>query len=185
MKTFIAVCVFFLGLSLAGITEQARAQALPTASAVAAFQAGAGYTIISPDYGQKRIQGFTGFADYDFSGKLGVEFDAHIGNLITPTDIAENSYLAGPRYVFRFGRLHPYVKGLVGVGQFRVLETQDNQGIYTGNYITYGLGGGLDYLATQHIVIRAADFEYQKWPSFGRDGLSPLVYTFGVAYRFH
>lgn len=181
LKPFIAVCVFSLGLFFTG---HARAQAVPTASAIGSFQAGAGYTIVSPDYGQKRVVGFTGFADYDF-GRLGIEFDAHIGNLITPLDIAENSYLVGPRYVFRLGRIHPYAKGLLGVGMFRVLETEDNQGIYTGNYLAYAMGGGVDIRASDHITIRPIDFEYQKWPAFGQNGLTPLVYTFGAAYHFH
>lgn len=66
-----------------------------------------------------------------------------------------------------------------------MLETQDNQGVYTGNYFAYSLGGGLDYQASEHIIIRAIDVEYQKWPSFGRDGLTPIVFTFGAAYHFH
>lgn len=182
LKTFAAICVLLLGLSL---PSHARAQAIPTASATASFQAGAGYTIVSPDYGQKRIQGFTGFADYDFGVHLGIELDAHIADLITPLDIGENSYLIGPRYVFPIGKLHLYAKALIGSGNFRVLETQDNQGVYNGWYLAYGFGGGADIRASEHITIRAIDVEAQRWPNFGTDGLTPLVYTFGAAYHFH
>ncbi len=182
-KTSLTIGAFILAISFA---PQARGQALPTASTTASLQVGAGYTIASPDYGQKKIQGFTGFVDYDFGLHFGIEGDAHVVNLITPTDIAENSYLAGPRIIYPYrGRFNFYGKALVGESTFKVLETQDNQGQYNGTYFTYALGGGLDYRASHHIVIRAIDVESQKWPSYGRNGLTPLVFTFGAAYHFH
>lgn len=183
LKTLSTIGAFILALTL---TSQARGQALPTASAPTSLQVGAGYSIANPDYGQKNIQGGTIFADYDFGMHFGVEADAHIINLKTPTDIAENSYLIGPRFILPVkGRFNLYAKALAGYGNFRVLETQDNQGIYNGFYFAYALGGGLDYRASHHIVVRVIDVEDQKWPTYGRNGLTPLVYTFGVAYHFH
>jgi hypothetical protein len=55
---------------------------------------------------------------------------------------------------------------------------------YTNTYKIYSLGGGVDYRATPHINIRAVDFEYQGWPGFRENGLSPYVFTFGAAYSF-
>lgn len=181
LKTFATIGGLILALSLTG---QARAQAIPTATTPASLEVGAGYSVASPDYGQKNLQGFTGFADLNIGLHWGVEADAHIVDLITPTDIGENSYMIGPRYRFPFGHFNLYAKGMAGYGNFRVLETQDNQGQYTGYYFAYGLGGGLEYRASEHIVIRAIDVDWQKWPNYAKDGLTPIVYTFGVAYHF-
>ena len=183
LKTVATIGGIALALSLSA--TRARAQALPTATTTAAFQVGAGYTVASPDYGQKNLQGVSIFADYDFGLHFGVEADAHIVELITPTDIAENSYLIGPRYIIPYHRFKLYAKALAGYGNFRVLETQDNQGQYNGFYFDYALGGGLEYKATEHIIVRLADVEAQRWPNYGRDGLTPIVYTFGAAYHFH
>ncbi|GAC1417402.1 MAG: hypothetical protein NVSMB62_08030 [Acidobacteriaceae bacterium] len=183
LKTFSTIGAFILALSL---TSQARGQALPTASAPTSLQVGAGYSIASPDYGQKTIQGGTVFADYDFGLHFGVEADAHFINLKTPTHIAENSYLIGPRFILPFkGRFNLYGKALAGYGNFRVLENTGNQKRFDGFYFAYSLGGGLDYRASHHIVVRLIDVEDQKWPSYGTNGLTPIIYTFGVAYHLH
>lgn len=182
LKNFVSIGALAFALIL---TAQARGQAIPTASSVASLQAGVGYTISNPDYGPKKIQGATIFADYDFGLHFGIEADAHIVELRTPTDIAENSYLAGPRFILPYrGHFNLYGKALIGGGNFRVLETQDNQGQYNGMYFDYALGGGLDIRVNRKIVIRAIDVESQKWPGYADHGLSPLLYTFGVAYHF-
>jgi hypothetical protein len=158
-------------------------QALPTAVGHGNLQAGVGWSLAGPDYGQKNIQGVTGFADFDFTAHIGVEADVHYIALETPEDLAENTYEIGPRYVYRKGRFAPYGKFVAGLGDLVIQETQDNPGKYSGTYFMYGFGGGLDILASHHIVVRAIDFEYQRWPSLG-NGLSPWVGTVGVAYRF-
>lgn len=183
LKTFASIGLLAFALSF---TTQARAQAIPTASTTGSFQAGLGYTIADPDYGPKRIQGVSVFADYDFGMYFGIEADAHIVELETPTDFAENSYLGGVRFILPYRqRVKLYGKALAGTGNFRVLETQDNQGRFNGNYLTYAFGGGVDLAVTRKIVIRAIDLEYQKWPNYDNGGgLTPLLYTFGVAYHF-
>ena len=184
LKTFASIGVLTLALSFA---SQARAQAIPTASAVGSMQAGIGYTIANPDYGARKIQGVTIFADYDIGMHWGLEGDAHIIELKTPTDIAENSYLGGVRGILplRNRMFKFYGKALVGAANFRVLETEDNQGRFNGTYLTYAAGGGLDIAVNRKIVIRAIDLEYQKWPKYDNgDGLTPFLYTFGVAYHF-
>jgi len=47
------------------------------------------------------------------------------------------------------------------------------------------VGAGIDIHVKRHINIRAFDFEAQKWPTFGANGLSPFAYTAGAAYVFH
>ena len=160
-----------------------HAQALPTATGRGGLQAGGGYSVASSDYGQGKIQGFSGFADFDFTNHLGVEADIHYIAIITPNDLAENTYLIGPRYVFRRNRYNIYGKGLLGIGDMVIQEVQDNQGTVAGTSFAYALGGGVDFMATKHIVVRAIDFEYQHW-NYGAHGLTPMVFTVGAAYRF-
>jgi hypothetical protein len=164
-------------------TSSAAAQALPTATGHGALQVGAGWTFVNPDYGHKNIQGFTGFVDFDLFSHLGVEGTVHAVNLITPEDLAEDTYLIGPRYVIHKGRFAPYAKALAGVGDLVIQESQDNPGRFSGTYFAFAIGAGLDIDVRRHIVIRAIDVEYQRWPGLG-NGLSPFAYTVGAAYRF-
>jgi hypothetical protein len=165
-----------------GLTIFAHSQAVPTASRPGELQLGAGYSIVSPDYAQKKDMGPTFYVTFDFTSHLGVEADAHIASVSAPADIGEDSYLIGPRYVIRHKRFEPYFKALFGIG---VLSFQaDNAPHYSQSQFAYALGGGLDLRATHSINIRCFDFEYQGW-SLPPNGLSPTVITFGAAYKFH
>jgi Outer membrane protein beta-barrel domain len=180
LKILLAVGPLACVLSL---TSLGRAQALPTALAKGNLQVGGGLGYAFPDYGQKNIKGISAFVDLDLFMHFGVEGDIHYIALVTPTDLAENTFEIGPRYVYRKGRFAPYAKFLIGRGDLVIQETQDNPGKYSGNYFMGSIGGGLDIQATRHIVIRAIDLEYQRWPNLG-NGLSPTVITIGAAYRF-
>jgi hypothetical protein len=169
---------FLLSASVYG-----RTQALPTATARGALQIGVGPTYAKPDYGQDAIKGVSGWADFDFSTHVGVEAAIHYVAFITPTDLAENSYVIGPRFSLNYGRISPYAKAVVGIGSLVIQEEADNHGRGNGSYLIYAGGGGIDIRATRHIVVRAIDFEYQEWPGLG-NGLTPLVATVGLAYRF-
>lgn len=174
-----------LAFLLWAVPQKSQAQAIPTATRGTGLQVGVGYSFAHPDYAQKNIQGYTIYGTFDFTRHIGIEGDIHRVSVITPTDIGQNTYLLGPRYVFHFGRFHPYAKGLVGLGFFST-DYDKGSGIPNSNnhYKMYALGGGLDYTWTRHVNIRAVDFEYQSWPGFGANGLTPYVFTFGAAYRF-
>lgn len=45
-------------------------------------------------------------------------------------------------------------------------------------------GGRVDIQATQHSNVRAGYFEYQQWPGYQPNGLTPRVWSFGAAYGF-
>jgi Outer membrane protein beta-barrel domain len=177
LKRHILLGCFVCVLSL---TYRLHAQASPTASRTAALQIGVGATFISPDYTNHYMKAFSIYGNYDIGQHLGVEGDFHY-SIITPADLSENSYLLGPRYKWRYKRFEPYAKGLLGIGRFGF-----QQGYYpvasSATYFEYALGGGLDVRATRHINVRAFDVEFQKWPGFEPHGLSPIAYTFGVAY---
>ena len=164
------------------LTPRLHAQAAPTASRAGGLQVGAGVSIAGPDYGQKNIEGLSVYADADFTQHLGAEIAVHKVSYLTPLDIGEDSYLIGPRYTYRRNRFEPYAKILFGFGRFQY--QYDYEPHFAETYGVYAAGGGLDIRVTPHINVRAIDFEAQRWPGFGRSGLTPYVATFGAAYVF-
>lgn len=156
----------------------------------ARLEAGAEYSNFSasfPYQSDQRIWGVGAFADVTLNGRLGVEGDArflHFGGFAGST---ETNYLAGPRYAFRnFGRLRPFVVGLVGVGHIHYPFL-----IGDANYFAVAPAGGVSYRLNRRFAIRA-DYEYQFWvnsPGYANEPdhpLHPNGFNVGVAYRlFH
>jgi len=167
-----------------GLSTWSHAQAIPTASRSGSLQIGGGVTYARPDYNVP-IKGLSIYGDYDFTKHFGIEGDIHFVNLITPADIGENSYLLGPRYRFHYDRFVPYAKGMLGFGRFLYQYPSQYGHASTYTYKIYALGGGVDVKATRHLNIRAFDFEYQGWPGYPKNGLTPIVMTVGAAYTFH
>lgn len=148
-----------------------------------------GFTFATPDYAQKKIGGFTGYADLDIGHKLGVELEYHDISIIAPNDIGENTLLLGVRYsLYRKNRFNAYAKGLGGLGWFQYQTGTYSGNVHTDTFGAYAIGGGLEIKATEHINVRAFDFEAQKWPGYftpgfpKNGGISPYVSTIGVAY---
>jgi hypothetical protein len=160
-----------------------HAQAVPTASRAGSIQVGAAGSYTQPDFAQSNIGQITFYGDFDLPYNLGVEGVIHY-SVHTPSDVSENSYILGPRYIFRYKRFDGYAKALFGVGHFG-LQQGNFANPNTASYFEYALGGGVDIHVTHHFSVRAFDFEAQKWPGFAANGLSPLTYTFGAAYVFH
>jgi outer membrane protein with beta-barrel domain len=158
-------------------------QAVPTASRAGGIQVGIGGFAVDPDYAQKYIQGLTFYGDFDFMQHIGAEAEIHY-SVNTPTDVSEDSYLAGVRYYGRHKKFTGYAKFLAGVGRFGY-QSGSFVNPASATYFEYALGGGVEYLATRHINVRVIDFEAQKWPGFPTNGLSPYSYSAGVAYVFH
>ncbi len=169
--------------SVFSLTSLGNAQALPTALAKGQFQVGGGWSIGSSDYGQAKIKGLSGFADFDILLHWGIEGDIHSLTIWTPDDIAESSYLVGPRFIVRKDRFKAYIKGLAGVGSLSIQNPQRHPYEVGSTNFAYALGGGVDVLVKPYLVVRAVDAEYQRFNY--QNGLTPIVFTFGVAYRFH
>lgn len=187
LKTFIRTVAAAAVLTLAIFSASAaRGQALPTATGHGGLQAGAGVTYAKPDFGQDWIGGISGFADYNLASHLGVEANVHFLTLHTPQDLGEETYEGGPRFYWRRNRFTLYGKAQAGFGRFVVQESNPNYnaGKVNSNSFMYSIGGGLDMDFHHHITLRAFDFEYQEWPSFANNGLTPAMGTVGVAYRF-
>jgi opacity protein-like surface antigen len=168
---------------LACLASTAKAQALPTALAKGELQIGGGYSIASSDYGQRKIEGLSGFADFDILAHWGVEGDIHAVTIWTPDDIAEASYLVGPRFIYRRRNIKLYAKALAGVGSLIIQNPQYHPYEVGGTNFAYALGGGIDIVVKPYLTVRAVDAEYQHFNY--QTGLTPIVFTFGAAYRFH
>jgi hypothetical protein len=139
-----------------------------------------GYLFLKPDYVNTNIQGVSFWGDYDFLKHVGVEASVHIGSIITPSDIDENSYMVGPRFMIRRHKFTGYAKFIFG--RATITNTDYN---LSSSYNAYAYGGGLEYRATRKINVRVLDFEYQQWPNFEPNTLSPIAITVGAAYIIH
>jgi hypothetical protein len=183
-RHLIGLFVFVFGWSIAS-----HAQAVPMATRLASGQVGAGFSFAIPDYGPTYIKGYTIYADFDLWRRIGIEGDVHRVNVLTPTDIGQDTYLIGPRFsLIRQRRVNVYAKVLGGLGSFEYQKGY-YQHPHTDSFGVLSVGGGIDFRASRHINVRAIDIEAQKWPSYGTPGhpahgLSPFVTTFGVAYSF-
>lgn len=165
-----------------GYGARLRAQAIPAATQTGGYQIGGGYSFASSDFGKTTISGVSVYAGVDLNRFLGLELDAHKVSLKTPTDIGEDSYLIGPRIGYTYRRFHPYAKVMFGIGVF---QRQPDVTPHTSeSYGVIAAGGGLDIRVSQHINVRAIDYEAQSWPGFKPNGLTPHVFTFGAAYSF-
>lgn len=180
----VGLFIFLFGCSLAS-----HAQAVPMATRLGSVQVGAGFSFAIPDYGGTYIKGYTIYGDADLWRRVGVEADVHQVNVLTPTDIGEDTYLVGPRFtLLRRDRVRAYAKVLGGIGRFEY-QSGVHPHPFTDTFGVFSVGGGIDFRASRHINIRAIDIEAQKWPSYGTPGfpahgLTPFVTTFGAAYAF-
>ena len=177
MKSFhlFPASLFFL------VSPALQAQALPTATRTP-VQIGVGFTLASPDYGERFIKGVSLFGDLGLPRRFSLEGDIHYVSLLTPTDIGENTFLLGPRYtVLHQDRFNAYVKAMAGIGRF-VYQLGYFQQPHTDTFTALSFGAGMEYRASRHINIRAIDIELQKWPNYDPHTLSPFVVTFGAAY---
>jgi hypothetical protein len=175
-RILILVCLMAAAMPLL------RAQEIPTEERAGELQIGLGYSKASPDYSPHTFSGETLYADYDFRDHWGIEGDFH--DVKEPSSdnegIYEKTYEIGPRYLWHISRFDPYVKILIGRGVFNYPFNSANLA-----YNMYSFGGGVDIRVKPYLNVRLIDVELQKWGSFPPNGLSPKVYTFGVAYRFH
>jgi hypothetical protein len=153
--------VFLLAVCL-GLTRAALAQVPPAADkgglALSAGGTASGYSL---GYGEQKLLGVSAFVDVDGRRHLGVEGEARWLIYHQTNEEHATTYTIGPRYSMYFGRFQPYVKGLVGLGQFNYPYNLGKD-----NDLVVAPGGGVDFRLSRRIRLRAVDFEYQLWPQF-------------------
>jgi len=161
-----------------------HAQAVYAAKEYFKLQAGAGVMYLDNDYTNRAAQGVAFWGDCDFTHfkgvLIGAEAEVHMGGIITPDDIGENSFLIGPRFTFQRHRLGIYGKILLGRA---TITNQDTNQSSSYNVIP-AYGGGVDYRLNRKVNIRIVDVEMQKWPNFEPNTLSPVSVTIGASYVF-
>lgn len=173
---------FLVAFLLVAVPAAGSAQAVPTATRRGDLQVGAGYSNAASDYGN-RFTGFNIYGDFDFLNHFGAEANFHFvkNGVGGPdyNDIYEKTYEIGARYFRTYGRLSPYAKIMIGRGVFNYPR------YYHANlaYNMYAPGAGVDVRVRSYLNVRG-DFEYQQWPSFPSNGLSPAVISIGAAYHF-
>lgn len=163
---------------LLGGTSVLSAQAIPTASRSGDAQIGVGYSMAKPDYVQQTFQGFGAYADFDFTPHIGVEAEFHQVYSTSGDQSYERTYDIGGRYFRTYGSLVPYVKGMIGRGDFNYPFNQTQLG-----YTMYAGAVGADVKLGSYLRVRG-EYEFQKWAGFSNGGLAPQIVTVGVAYHF-
>jgi len=97
----------------------------------------------------------------------------------------QRTYEIGPRYVLRHDRWAPYAKVMYGRGVFNYPPVNGDPKIGPAANLAYNIiaiGGGVDYHVIPTFNVRA-EYEYQQWLSFPPNGLTPKIFSIGVAYR--
>jgi hypothetical protein len=165
-------------------TAFAHAQDIKQAERPGAVSVGAEYSNTGTDEYKQRIQGFSIYSTFDLRDALGLEADAHLLTIKKVYGYSQSEYLLGPRYIYHYGRYAPYAKILIGIGKTSV--TTGTEPGTPGTYIAASFGGGLDIHMKQFhnkLTIRAIDIERQDWLNFKPNGLTPSVFSAGVAFQ--
>ncbi len=129
------------------------------------------------DYGGRRLLGYTIWVDADTIRRFGIEGELTRLDYHQTANVHVETYEAGARYHFNYGRSQPYVKALAGFGRFNFPYNYAY-----GNYFIIGGGGGVDYRLTRHLIARG-EFEYQDWPQFTFGAMNSIGATVGIRYR--
>jgi hypothetical protein len=162
-----------------GLTYAAHAQVVPAGErgglSLSAGGTASGYSL---GYGDQKLLGTSAFVDVDGRQHLGVEGEARWLNFYKTNDEHASTYMIGPRYSMYFGRFQPYVKGLVGDGQFTFPYILAHD-----NVLVVAPGGGVDFRLTRRIRLRAVDFEYQIWPKFYYGLMSSYGVSTGIRIK--
>ncbi len=106
-------------------------------------------------------------------------------SVITPTDIGEDSYLLGPRYVFHFNRFHPYVKGQLGLGVFKT-DYDPRSGLknYSNTYKMYSLAVALIIVLPVTSTFAPSISGIKTGQAFRAEWIdSSMSSLFGAAYK--
>jgi hypothetical protein len=131
------------------------------------------------NYGSRNLLGGTVIVDAKVNYHVGVEGEMHWLELNQQQDVHEETYLAGPRYVFNpFHGWVPYVNVLAGNGQFNFPYSYAH-----GGYLALAAGGGIERPLNYRWRLRAVNFEYQHWPGFTGASFSQYGVSSGIEFR--
>jgi hypothetical protein len=155
-----------------------HAQATSTASRAGDLQLGLGYSSAKPGYGQQSFQGVTAYIDFSRHSQFGLEAEYHQLSSKSNDQSFQRTYEVGGRYFRNYGLLAPYIKAMIGRGDFNYPFGQTDLA-----YTLYAGGIGADLLVSPSLRLRM-DYEVQSWSGFPNEALTPQIFTFAVAYHF-
>lgn len=164
----------------------ASAQATPAQSGGKfSLAVGAGFSGFDTDYAvDRRMYGIAAYYDLDYGRWIGLEIEGRTIQWNQIYNLREDTIGAGGRVRLpRYRRLIPYAKFLAGIGSIDFPPHGGPLNYTHDTFFFYDAGGGLDYKLTQHVYLRG-DYEYQWWPRWPKNGLSPSGFTVGANYRF-
>jgi opacity protein-like surface antigen len=145
---------------------------------------GAGFSGFDTDYAPHRMYGITAYGDMDYGRWIGLEVEGRTIQWNKFGRLREDTIAAGGRVRLpRYGRLTPYVKFLGGIASIDFPPHVGFPNYTHDTYTFYDAGGGLDYKLTHHVYFRG-DYEYEWWPQWPKNGLTPNGFTIGANYRF-
>ncbi len=131
-------------------------------------------------YGERKMIGLAGFVDADARSHLGLEAEGRWMEFRQSANVHAETYSIGVRYHRTYDNLQPYVKGLIGFGDFNFPYN-----LATGRYLVVTGGAGMDWLLSRRIQIRTVDVEYQDWPQFTFGNMSTLGVSAGLRIRIY
>jgi len=158
----------------------ALAQALPAGGSLQdKWQLGVAGSIVNPGYISTLSGGGMVYGTYTPMRFLSVEARTHY--TYKSTGEREFSLTGGYRFNFPMGRLVPYAGGLIGFGHFNYANpTVQGNG---SNSLVISYLAGIEVPAGRHLNLRLIEVESQVWTDFPPNGLSPVVYSAGIAYH--
>lgn len=196
------VSILFFSVLLAAGAIASRAQVVPSATArQLSVTAGGMVSIFQPDFeGQwacagtcqppvvyypvaqasgQPLFGLGAYVDVKLNRWAQIEAEARWLRFNQYANIYQDNYLIGPRLpVYHFWRSEVYAKTLVGVSKMNFYGSGS-----PGTFTDIAFGGGMDVKLNKRLSLRAVDFEYQYWPTWGNSTLSPYGASVGVGYR--
>jgi hypothetical protein len=168
----LAIALLLCGASLL------HAQATSTASRAGDLQIGVGFSTAKPDYGPQSFQGVTAYVDFTRHSYLGLEAEFHQVSTTNSDKSFQRTYEVGGRYFRTYGRFMPYLKAMIGRGDFNYPFGQTDLA-----YNLYAGAIGVDYQLGPHLRLRA-DYELQSWYGFPNEALTPQILSVAIAYHF-
>jgi len=172
-------CAVLAMLAAIGAARPAAAQVVDSAQADGyVLFAGATASGNYLQYGERKMLGFSGFLDVDTRRRYGLEAETSWAVFHQRANVHTSDYMIGPRYRLPLGRIQPYAKALVGIGEFNFPYNYAH-----GSYLVVAPGAGVDYRLSRRFRWRVADVEYQYWPQFTFGSMSSISVSTGIKVR--
>ena len=142
------------------------------------LEIGANAFYANPDYGHGSNVDVGAFVAY--TGRyIGAEVSA-ADTVEAKSGIHEPYIVGGPRFQYATHYFDVYVKAQAGVGHFSGDNAQPENNKQT--FLVENYGAGLEFKVSRHMKVRAIDANYQIWPSFHSDGLTPIRLGSGIVF---